>query len=62
MASTTAEVLLYYGVDDEGFENSVNAIRFSQNPPLEVREIIDIINPIWREAFDLGREDEAQWI
>jgi hypothetical protein len=57
MASTTAEVLLYYGVDDEKFAEAVNAIRFSSEPPLETREIIDLVNPIWRIAFDLGRKE-----
>ena len=57
MSSTTAEVLLYYGVDDRKFAEAVNTIRFSADPPLETREIINIINPIWRTAFDLGREE-----
>jgi hypothetical protein len=58
MASTTAEVLLYYGVDDEKFAEAVNAIRFSSEPPLETREIINIINPIWGVAHEEGRLSE----
>jgi hypothetical protein len=57
MASTTAEVLLYFGTDDPEFTETVNKIRFSVDPPYETRAIIDIINPIWRVAFDLGREE-----
>lgn len=54
MASTTAEVLLYFGTDSEEFKAAVDKLRFSQDPPLETREIINLIGPIWSVAFDRG--------
>lgn len=52
MASTTAEVMLYYSTDDIDFERAVNALRFSNYPELTTREIIKLINPIWKAAQD----------
>lgn len=57
MASTTAEVQLYFGTDDPEFRKAVNALRFDGVIERSTREIIDLINPIWREAFDFGREE-----
>lgn len=54
MASTTAEVLLYYGTDDDNFKATVDYLRFSRSPEMTAREIIDIINPIWRFAREQG--------
>jgi len=57
MASTTAEVLLYFGEDGREFKQAVDKLRFAADPEMSTREIIDIINPIWRVAFDLGRQE-----
>lgn len=54
MASTTAEVMLYYGIDTPEFEKSVNSIRFSKDPELSFREIVKIISPIYDAAYDKG--------
>lgn len=43
MASTTAEVLLYFGNDTEEFARAVNFIRFSGDPELTTEEIITIL-------------------
>lgn len=57
MASTTAEVMLYFGEDGKGFEKAVNALRFSAEPPLETDEIIAIIRPIWDAGWQRGFAD-----
>ncbi len=57
MASTTAEVLLYFGTDDTEFEDAVDKIRFSQEPPMEAREIIDLIKPIYWRGYYEGEAD-----
>lgn len=57
MASTTAEVLLYFGSDDPKFVKAVDALRFSAEPPLETAEIVKILQPIWSVAYDRGYED-----
>lgn len=43
MASTTAEVILYFGNDDAEFVNAVNRLRFSEEPELTTQEIIKIL-------------------
>lgn len=43
MASTTAEVIMYFGNDDAEFVRAVNYIRFSEAPELTAPEIIDIL-------------------
>jgi hypothetical protein len=43
MASTTAEVLLYFGNDDREFAKAVDYIRFSEEPELSTQEIIKIL-------------------
>ena len=43
MASTTAEVMLYFGNDTEEFVRAVNFIRFSSDPELTAEEIIKIL-------------------
>ena len=57
MASTTAEVLLYFGTDSEEFKAAVDKLRFSQDPPLETREIINLINPIYSEGYGRAERD-----
>lgn len=43
MASTTAEVMLYFGEDSQEFANAVNYIRFSVEPEMSAQEIINIL-------------------
>lgn len=57
MASVTAEVLLYFGTDSEDFKGAVDKIRFSQDPPLETREIIELIRPIYWQGYSDAKED-----
>jgi len=61
MASTTTEVLRYFGTDDTDFEDAVNAIRFSREPPMETREIIDLIKPIYLRGYYDAKEEFEQW-
>ncbi len=61
MASVTAEVLLYFGTDSEDFKGAVDKIRFSQDPPLETREIIELIKPIYNEGYDRAERDDSDW-
>jgi hypothetical protein len=54
MASTTAEVQLYFQCDDPKFVETVNRLRFDGVIERTTREIIDLINPIWDAAYDKG--------
>lgn len=57
MASTTAEVLLYFGTDEPKFKEAVDKIRFLSDPPLETREIINLIGPIYNRGYDAAERD-----
>lgn len=60
MASTTAEVLMYFNASvDSRFGETVNKLRFLTDPPMETREIIDLISPVWRAGYDDGWMDRA---
>lgn len=60
MASTTAEVLLYFGASvDSEFGETVDKLRFLTDPPMETREIIDLISPVWQAGYDDGWMDRA---
>lgn len=59
MASTTAEVLLYFGTEDPEFRKAVDTLRFITTPQMTAREIIDLIRPIWAEAQ--WRADGGGW-
>lgn len=54
MASTTAEVQLYFGDDRDALREVIDRLRFSQDPPLEKAEIIAIMQPIWTVAWNKG--------
>lgn len=56
MASTTAEVLLYFGEDGKEFQEAVNKLRFIIEPELSTREIINILGPVWSAAYSKGWE------
>ena len=57
MASTTAEVLLYFGEDGYRFKQAVDKLRFSLDPELSTREIIDLIGPVWSAAYSKGYDE-----
>lgn len=57
MASTTAEVLLYFGTDDPEFRKAVDTIRFITTPQMETREIINLIGPIYSEGYNRAERD-----
>lgn len=57
MASTTAEVLLYFGEDRPGFVEAVNKLRFIIEPELSTREIINILGPVWSAAYSKGYDE-----
>jgi hypothetical protein len=57
MASTTAEVMLYFGTDDKDFQRTVNEIRFSDDPSLDAREIIELLKPIYMRGYYEGKAD-----
>lgn len=62
MASVTAEVLLYFGTDDPKFRKTVDTLRFITTPQMDAREIIELLSPVYREAYDDGFDqcnDEA---
>lgn len=59
MASTTAEVALYFGEDDPKFLEAVDRLRFAADPPLEFEEIRQILGPVWTVAYDKGYQDGA---
>ena len=60
MASTTAEVLLHFDASvDSGFREAVDKLRLLTDPPMETREIIDLISPVWRAGYDDGWMDRA---
>lgn len=56
MASVTAEVLLWFGTDDEQLKESVDILRFGYN--IEDSEaIIQILSPAFRAGYAQGCED-----
>lgn len=57
MASTTAEVMLYFGCDDPEFRKTVDTLRFVTTPQMTAREIIDLLSPVWRGGYDQGMMD-----
>lgn len=60
MASTTAEVLLYFGASaDKKLTEAVNKLRFLTDPPMETQEIINILSPAYRAGYDEGWMDRA---
>jgi hypothetical protein len=60
MASTTAEVALYFGEDDPDFLEAVDRLRFTANPSLGFEEIRKILGPVWSAAYDKGYRDAAE--
>jgi len=57
MASTTAEVMLYFGTDNRKFADSVSSIRFDGIHERSVREIIEIIKPFYHTGYDEGWDE-----
>lgn len=57
MASTTAEVLLYFGTDDPEFRKVVDTLRFITTPQMDTREIIELLKPVYRRGYDEGEAD-----
>lgn len=59
MASTTAEVMLYFGSDDPKLQAAITQLRFIAPVELTTREIIDILGPVWSVAYNEGYADGA---
>lgn len=57
MASTTAEVLLYFGNDGPKFQAAVDRLRFLIDPELTFREIVEILDPVFQAAYEEGYRD-----
>lgn len=57
MASTTAEVLLYFGSREPDFRKTVDTLRFVTTPQMTAKEIIDLLKPIYRAGYDEGFSD-----
>lgn len=57
MASTTAEVLLYFGVSGYRFNEAVNKLRFTTDPEMNFDEIISILGPVWSAAYSKGYDE-----
>lgn len=57
MASTTAEVLLYFGESGYRFNEAVNKLRFTTDPEMNFDEIISILGPVWAAAYSKGWDD-----
>lgn len=57
MASVTAEVMLYFGIDDPEFRKTVDILRFIATPQMNTREIIDLLNPVWDTAKEIGYDE-----
>lgn len=59
MASTTAEVQLYFQCDDPEFRKTIDTLRFITTPQMTSREIIDLLRPVWRNGYDEGIRDAS---
>lgn len=57
MASTTAEVLLYFGTDEPKFKEAVTRLRFLIEPEMTTRELIELISPIYNGGYDAAERD-----
>ena len=54
MASTTAEVMLYFGTDDPAFRKTIDTLRFITTPQMDTREIIELLKPVYWEGHYEG--------
>ena len=65
MASTTAEVMLYFQCDDSEFRKTIDTLRFITTPQMTTREIIDLLRPVWkggyRDGYDTRDYEERDW-